>query len=189
MGSGITAALTTYYLNSSKEHVFQRRQKSEDLFRAFDVFNGRMQKYQDNTISLFKGQMSFSEFREQLGSFNMHNNDPGHEFREIRMLVGVYFPEISAELDAVLRERENGMDMLRSRFTTYAQSPDSTLESPEELSRFMITVRSFRNASRSFENKVIECASTAASSDALLPSGIVQIRARIKKNRAVNPDE
>ncbi|WP_158022290.1 hypothetical protein [Methylorubrum populi] len=36
MLSGVVAAVSTYALNSSKEHVFHRRTKAEELYKAFD---------------------------------------------------------------------------------------------------------------------------------------------------------
>ena len=90
--SAISAGLSTYYLNFSREIAAIGTKKAEELYLELENFDRSIASFFENCYSLLDGSVAPVE----------GNNDrlfaAGERLAKIRMLVGFYFPRLSTPL-------------------------------------------------------------------------------------------
>jgi hypothetical protein len=101
--SGVVAAVVTYRLNTTKEHVFFMRKKGEELYLAAETFDRSLSSYFLPGYSVVKGEISWNEFLDlTIENANKSDNEAS---RQVLMLVDIYFPQLQPAFDKYLEQR------------------------------------------------------------------------------------
>src|SRR5215218_10036323 len=95
--SGVVASVVTYKLNSRLQHRDFMRGKAEQLFSSFHEYCNNLRGHFLIHIPLLSGTISQNQ-STGLAQENLSKSDSAH-FRDVEMLVGIYFHELQAELN------------------------------------------------------------------------------------------
>ena len=102
--SGVVATLVTYRLNTTKEHVFFMRRKTEELYLAVEGFDRSLSTYFLAAYPLVKGEISWNDFHD----LSIKNDDrrDAEASLQVLMLIDIYFPDIKPIFDKYLEQRD-----------------------------------------------------------------------------------
>lgn len=60
--SGVVAAMVTYHLNTTKEHVFFMRRKGDELYLAAESYDRNLTSHFVSAYRVIKGEISWNDF-------------------------------------------------------------------------------------------------------------------------------
>ena len=101
--SGVVAAVVTYHLNTTKEHVFFMRKKAEELYLAAESFDRSLSSYFIGGYPLVKGEISWNDFND-LAIKNADKVDEDASL-QVLMLIDIYFPKLQPIFGKYLEQR------------------------------------------------------------------------------------
>ena len=109
LASGITAAVVTHVLNSRHEERLFVRQKLEDLHLALHRYSIGMSSAFMPFLRAMEGSLSYDEANDML--IEGADTKDKDAFPSMERLIGIYFPDLDADLQALLASRDRLNDI------------------------------------------------------------------------------
>jgi hypothetical protein len=165
--SGVVAAVVTYRLNTTREHVFFMRKKAEELYLAVDQYDRVLSSHFLPGYSLIKGELDWNQFND----LAIKHADKSHVDASLQMmmLIQIYFPNIQPFLDKYSEQREALNSILWAHKREFKRGRDGT----KFLKPFDDAMKKLILASDNLKKAIIAEARTFAVTDMLSPrSGV-----------------
>lgn len=113
MTSSVVAAVVTYFLNATKEHVFFMRQKAESLYLSVERHHRSLSSHYIIAYPVLKNEISYNEYLDlQNTNLIRTNKDSADALDMATMLINVYFSDLTIHLNGYAAARGNINEIL-----------------------------------------------------------------------------
>jgi hypothetical protein len=102
--SGVVSVIVTYRLNGRREERQFRRQRLEHLFKAYIGFCRNLEVQWTPYAQVMLGKLNYNQ---ALDMTIAGGKDQERNLEEAEMLVAIYWPQLQAHLDALLKVRNS----------------------------------------------------------------------------------
>ena len=152
--SGVVAAVVTYRLNATKEHVFFMRKKAEELYLAFDSFDRNLTVHFATAFQAIKSEISWHDFNDLIIKRADKRADKSDRdaSMQVLMLVDIYFPGVKPQFENFSAQRA-----ALNRIVEDVQRSNKAGEVAQEtIKKFQRTIADFDAATKELKSKIIE---------------------------------
>lgn len=154
LSSGVVAAIVTSRLNVQRQEQQFRRKKLEELYEAFMGFCTVLEVCWHRYMQVMAGQLAMNDALDQEIKAGVQEN----YLHKLEMLIGIYWFQFDNYLNALIRLRNTGANVMSNHRERYRQgmtedpkSLKAITETAEELDALRAK---FRNAVRSAGTKL-----------------------------------
>jgi hypothetical protein len=114
--SGVVAAVVTFRLNARREDRQFRRERLEQLFRAFSGFCRVLEVGWSPYINVMAGKI---DYNQALDMTIASGEDDERNLENVEMLVAIYWPELQSHVNALKTVRDDASSLLGEHKARY----------------------------------------------------------------------
>jgi len=103
MGSGVVAAWISHHLAKSKEELFYKRKKLEELYKAIERYTTLLFVMNHMWLKVMDGNISYNQGLDL--QINNNGDEEKHLLPEIGMLINLYFQNFLPTYDNFIKKR------------------------------------------------------------------------------------
>jgi len=118
--SGVISAIVTYKLNARKDETQLLRQKLEELNLAILRFCTQLDTTFLPYISAMTGKLTYNQALDIV----LNSKDTEKNYDKIAMIVNIYFPQLSSNLENIHKARDAGNEVIHD-FKRFYESEGS----------------------------------------------------------------
>lgn len=155
LSSGVVAACVSHRLAKSKEELFYRRKKLEELYKCIDQYTTLLFRMNHMWLKVMDGELDFNQGLDL--QIESNNDDDKLYLPEIDMLINLYFPNFLPTYRDFI-ERRNSVNILYANFKETYKLKGPTVDYSNICKEFSKALLEIDNASKTLLEEVAKYA-------------------------------